>query len=136
MTTSMRSKVPLFLLSAVAAALATTLAASVTALAILASILPAEASQPARIEMAASGAKFSAGPINPAGTSGKLACKGAICAGSHAGERGPITGTAGKGDPNPVVRDHRGGAGGGGGVTVTEGKPRPRGGGLCAGWFC
>lgn len=50
-----------------------------------------------------------------------------------AGVRGSTTGTAGRGDSNPVVRDHRGGAGGGG-VTVKDGKPRP--GGLCAGWFC
>lgn len=50
------------------------------------------------------------------------------------GMRAPTTGTAGR-DPDPVVRDHRGGKNPGGGVTVTGDKPRPKH-PLCAGWFC
>jgi hypothetical protein len=50
------------------------------------------------------------------------------------GVRASTTGTAAR-DPNPVARDHRGGANSGGGVTVKDGNRRPKS-PLCAGWFC
>jgi hypothetical protein len=64
----------------------------------------------------------------------QLAQAGKSAPAANAGVRATTTGTAAR-DPNPVVRDHRGGANPGGGLTVTGGKPRPKS-PLCAGWFC
>jgi hypothetical protein len=55
--------------------------------------------------------------------------------GAQGSVRGDVHGSVVKSQPNPVVRDHRGGGNPGGGVVVGPGKERHPG-GLCAGWFC
>jgi len=63
-----------------------------------------------------------------------LAQAGSTVKGSHAATTRGTTPTVSKGEPNPVSRDHRGGASSGG-VTVTS-KPRSPRGPICAGWAC
>jgi len=55
--------------------------------------------------------------------------------GPQAAQRGAVMDTKVRSATGTVTRDHRGSTSRGG-VTVTDGKPRARGGGLCAGWFC